>query len=780
MQIQLGHKIFPITQDDFRIGAMDFYLSPAIFEKVFDLIFTVNLDYLNLTLATEQKLPIQEKIEREEKRAKMEAALPSKIDYPLAFKRSRKILGGAMLDYSLNGILADNSQSASYTFIGGMEVLGGDIQGTVIGTKTVNVPNNLIANNLRWRFVLNDNQYFTSVTLGQLSTTGLLHRQIRGISITNDPIQPRRNYDTYVFDGHTEPESEVELYLNDRLIGYMRADELGYYRFNVPINYGTSRLSTRVYTPSGEVKLIDREMQVPFTFLPQGVVSYNMQGGIVETSSTEVTNEKYVGHGDVAVGITKWMTMSAGADYLAKTIWSSSPLLYGSISSRIAKQYLISADIAPDNYYRLTGSVMYPSDLNVNFIYNHYPHAGQFNFLGAVDDIAGSVYVPINLFKIKTGLRLGGQHTQLPGRTATKYNFDFSSKIWQFNFRVNYRHTFTRVHDITYTNEQVLTSSLTYTIARTPGIPVYVRGMFIRTQTMYDFRLSSFIQTEMQLSRTIFRNGRLNFNLAYNFQNKSIATEIGFTLDLKIIRSTTTFNSVGNSMALRESLSGSIGVDARNAKVEMSNREQVGRAGVSVVSYVDNNNSGIYDKGDEILPYNSVVLENPVTAKVGRDGVLRLTQLQSYYRYNLKVNRNAISDPTLVPLTKEFSFVTDPNQYKRIEIPFYRGGIIDGKVFVDKATGSVAQGGLRLLIKGISNKYEETVRTFSDGGFYAMDIPPGKYTIEVDQAQLGFLDVTFPQGVLKFEIQALAEGDNIEGLQIHLIPNPEKENTEGK
>jgi hypothetical protein len=774
MQIQLGREVFAITPDDFRIGAMDFYLSPAIYEKVFGLVFTVNIDYLTLTLITEKKLPVQEKKEREELRNKMSAGQTSREDYPLAYKRARKILGGAMVDYALNGIYTNNSQSFGYTFMGGMEVLGGDIQGTVIGTKTVNAPNNLQTSNLRWRFVVRDNPFFASFTAGQLSTTGLLRKQIRGFAISNDPIEPRRMYDTYVFDGHTEPESEVELYLNDRLIAYMRADELGYYRFNVPITYGTSRLSTRVYTPSGEVKLTDREMQVPFTFLPPGVVSYNLQGGTIENTSADSAMGMYVGHGDVAVGITKWLTASAGADYFAAKLWSATPFFYGSVSSRIAKQYLLTADIAPDNYYRLSGSVMYPSDLSVNLIYTHYPHSGTFNVLGAVDDIVGNVYLPIKVFGLNAGLRFGGQQTQLAGSTATKYNVDFSSRIWQFNLRVNYRHAFSNIGDLTFISEQSLTTSLTYTIARTPGIPVYVRGMFIRGQALYDFRYGKFVQTDLQLSRTLFRNGRLNVNMGYNFQQKSMVAEVGFTLDLNFIRSTTTFNSVGSSMALRQSLNGSIGVDARNGKMELSNREQVGRAAVSVVSYVDNNNSGTYDKGDEILPYNSVILDNPATAKVGRDGVLRLSQLQSYYRYNLKVNRNAIANPTLVPLKTEFSFVTDPNQYKRIEIPFYRGGIIEGSVSIERNNVLQALGGLRLLLKGVNVKYEETIRTFSDGGFYAMDLPPGKYTLEVDPAQLGFLMAKSRDGTLQFEIKALSEGDNIEGLKIVLTAETEK------
>ncbi|MEI7727629.1 MAG: hypothetical protein WCK09_21150, partial [Bacteroidota bacterium] len=92
MEIQLGGKVFPITPDDFRIGEMDFYLTPAIFEKVFSLIFTVNIDYLTLTLLTEKKLPVQEKQERESLRSKM-SVQQNQENLPLLYNRKRKIIG---------------------------------------------------------------------------------------------------------------------------------------------------------------------------------------------------------------------------------------------------------------------------------------------------------------------------------------------------------------------------------------------------------------------------------------------------------------------------------------------------------------------------------------------------------------------------------------------------------------------------------------------------------------------------------------------------------------
>lgn len=221
------------------------------------------------------------------------------------------------------------------------------------------------------------------------------------------------------------------------------------------------------------------------------------------------------------------------------------------------------------------------------------------------------------------------------------------------------------------------------------------------------------------------------------------------------------------SSCLAQSLTGNIGFDAPNNQVVLNNRQQVGQAAASILLFADNNNSGKYDKGDELLPFRGVNIDRTATITVGKDSILRLTQLQSYYKYNLSVNRNAIPDPTLVPLKDKFSFIADPNQFKQIEIPFYRGGIVEGTVLLERSGKQFGQGGLRINIKGKNSDFEQTVRSFNDGGFYVMDLPPGSYTLSVDQSQLGFLNAKQNKPI-EFEIKARAEGDYIEGLEIIL------------
>ncbi|MEX2604258.1 MAG: SPOR domain-containing protein, partial [Gracilimonas sp.] len=72
------------------------------------------------------------------------------------------------------------------------------------------------------------------------------------------------------------------------------------------------------------------------------------------------------------------------------------------------------------------------------------------------------------------------------------------------------------------------------------------------------------------------------------------------------------------------------------------------------------------------------------------------------------------------------------------------------------------------------NYYEE-LRTFSDGSYYAYEIPPGNYELMVDPGNLETLKSKSIPDTLKFEVKALPEGDFIEGLNLLLVPQDYEE-----
>jgi hypothetical protein len=604
-----------------------------------------------------------------------------------------------------------------------------------------------------------------------MRTTSLLGQSIVGGAISNDPIEPRKVYNTYSIDGSTIPDSEVELYINSQLTDYSRADELGYYRFNFSLTYGTVRISLRIYTPAGEILTEERQMQIPFTFLPKGVVSYNIQGGKIDDETVDTSFTRYALHGDVAWGLTNTVTAKAGTDFIN---YGFKPLFYGSISARLFDQYLLNIDVAPGAFYRATTSVTYSSSRSFSLVYTRFDNDSLYNPRRATQELDATIYMPFKFLGLQSGFRFGGERYQIDSISVTNYTLDLSTRFGRFNIRGNYRDQLLAGNGQTYfVNGQVI-GSVTYTFSRTPGVPVFVKGMFLRAQTQYDVHTGKIAMAGLQFSQTVMRKGRLNVNIDHYLDMGLTRIQAGFTLDLNSVRSSTLYAGSGKNYAFQQTLNGSVSLDARSAKFSTSSREQVGRAAASVLMFIDSNENGRYDHGEEKVPARALRLNESATLELGNDSVLRITQLQSYWKYNAEVVQTALPNPTLAPRVSEFSFVADPNRYKRIEIPLYRTGVIEGTVTLRKDGNDTGLGGVRLLLRGVNHSYEETVRTFSDGGYYAMNLLPGKYTLEVDPVQLTFLNAVSQPVRLEIEVKATAGGDYIENLDVLLVTEQNK------
>ncbi|WP_124245536.1 fimbria/pilus outer membrane usher protein [Cyclonatronum proteinivorum] len=766
-----GGRRYEFDAERMHSGALDFYLTPDVWEDVFGLEFSFNFSALSLSLRTERILPIEERRQREQARQRIEALDFGRSFNPLLFPRERSVVRTGFLDYNLSAssLVNEQLQNYSYSFIGGGEFLGGDIQGSHVGGYTADGQWFNRTSNLRWRYVMPDNPFVTTLTAGQISTGGINSTRIRGLSMTNEPVESRQLYGTYVLEGRAEPDSEIELYFNNRLLEYTRADGLGFYRFEVPLRYGTTRLETRIYTPSGAMEVSERQIQVPFVFLPPGQVQYNLEGGVLDqTFGASGTN--VAAHGNVAYGLNSWLTTRAGMEY--NEFESEVPNAYGSLSARVFSQYLVNVDLVPNAFYRAQSSVVFASSRSIAATYTWFDGDSRFNTRQATDQLTLNFYTPIPFFSsFNAGVRFSGDVVRYSWGSETRGSGDLFFRLMDVNLRFNYRNTLIQSGSSLSRGNGQLTATGSYTIPRQSVLPRPFRSVFLRGSLVYDERLNQIRSVDAQLSRNIGRIGRFNVGMTRQLLNNITIVQGGLSLDLGgKVRSSTDFRGASGNYNLRQGLRGSVGFDDQATYLQATDRQQVGRSAASVVLFIDNNNSGTFDEGDELLPYAAVRLDRSASSRVGRDGILRLTQLQSYYRYNLEINRNAIPHPLLVPAKDQFSFVADPNQYKRIEIPFYRSGVIDGEVLIRRAGETEGQGGMRLLLSGIDHDYSEVIRTFFGGGFYAMDIPPGRYTLEVDPGQLDFLGLVPFDGLTEFEIRALADGDFVEDIRIMLVP----------
>jgi len=777
-QLTIKGKSGKLSADKYYVGELDLFLHPDYFYELFGLTFTINTYALSVSMKSIDPLPIEERKKRESIRQQLQNRQnKGKSTAPLLYGRDRKMLGLGVFDYNLTYTNSNLGNNLGMSFNAGMELLGGDLQGTYQGNY---YEGNLVSNfsGLRWRYVLprglqpERNVGLASISVGQVSTTSFTNgANLIGVSISNNPVIPRLELDTFVIDGTTAPDSEVELLIGGQLVDFTRANEVGYYRFNAPLTYGTVRLSTRIYTPSGEVIIQERQIQVPFSFLPKGFVGYNFQAGLPQFTSDSLGTE-LVTHADIAYGLTNTVTVRAGVDqgeiFGDQTIYP----VFG-LSARIFQQYLLNIDVLPDRYYRATGSVFYASNTSINAQYTEYNPNSVLNFRGQVRDANLNTFFPLKLFGKFGGFRLTGERIWFDsGEGVNNYQVDFNTQINRVVFRVNYRGGRRGIlirENPTQNHFGLFTTSLTYTLPRTPGIPVYVRGLFLRGQYLYSTQLKQSESISFLLSHTLFKTGRFTMRYDRQLALKQSQFQVGFLIDFNSLRSSSQFSKRTIGYSAQQSISGSLAYDPVGKTVIPSNRDQITRSGVTVRLFVDKNENEIFDEGEEIVPAKALRLDRSANILLGSDGLLRITQLQSYWKYRLDIDIAALPNPNLAPKIKSFSFIAEPNRFRSIDIPLYQTGIIDGTVFLEKDSELIGQGGLRLIMLKEGENEGKVIRTFSDGSYYSYGLLPGKYTLQVDPLQLEFMQASSNPAQLEFEIKALADGDYLEGMNIILL-----------
>lgn len=770
----------PLPADDFYLGEQELYLEPSYFSKIFGLEFLVNPFNLSMTMKSQNTLPIEEKRKRETLRKQIQSKGSGQEALEMRYPLERKILGLGILDYNIN---TDNSFKRSILGLqmrAGAELLGGDFQFNMNGSRN-NVGHTLNLSGMRWRYVLPSglaperNALLSSVTLGQISTSSQTSSvPLTGFGISNNPVIPRRELDVFVVDGYTEADSEVELLIGGQLIDFMRADEVGYYRFNAPVNYGTVRLTLRIYTPQGEIITQEKQLQIPFTFLPKGFVSYNFQGGKLMNAPDSLASD-LVGHADFSVGVTNAVTVRAGFDYGDYFGVDKTATSFG-VSTRLFQQYLMDVDYLPFRSYRVTASVFYANNINISARTTDYFNQLQESTQSRMPlrDANLNVFVPFQLFGKFSGIRLGAEKIWLPdgynGNLQADYNYQFGRVATRFNYRAQVMGS--RMKDGLSPEfvPGMLISAVTYSLPRSPSLPVFIKGTFLRAQAGYNTETSKLSTVNVEVSQTVFRSGRITLSYDRNIANKSGAIQAGFLYDFSFMRSASQFNGRKGDYSIRQSLSGSLALDNQSGKLLPSNREQVNRSGISVRMFVDQNENGVFDEGEAIIPAKGIRLDKSANMLLGSDGILRITQLQSYWVYRLEVSVDALPDITLAPKEKVIGFMADPNRFKSIDIPLYRTGVIVGSILRETAGGIEGVGGLRITLHRMGDEEPlETIRSFSDGGFYAFGLLPGKYTLEIDPKQLEYMKVSATPGKLEFEIKALADGDYLEGLDFVLM-----------
>lgn len=769
--ISFGGKTYHLKQEDFLIRELDNYLHPDLFEEIFGLSFTIDFNNLTLDLETNAELPAVANAIRRQRRTIAEQNRFSQERYPLRYGRERPFFDGGFLDYNVSGSYSPGSAIFNFNTNLGLQVYGGDFQGVVFGNYSGNTPY-FATSNMRWRYRYVDNPIISTLVAGQTATDGLNRNNYTGIRISNDPIEPRRLFDEFEIQGTTIPEAEVELYLNNALIDFQQADALGNYRFLAPISYGTSQMDLNIYGPTGQVIERSQRIQVPFNFQPQGVFNYQFNFGRLNTPVFGSTKRGLTAQLNGAYGLTSWLTAKAGVEYY-QNYHNTIPTFTTTLSSRILSHYLFTLEAATEAYYRTALNVIYPNSASFNVDFTKFNSTlGIYNASNDDEHLNISTFLPFAIFDMPFNIRATAYSRFRNGINTTTFRFNTGLRLGKLNLRFGYSDRLVDSYNILEaSSNSYLESSATYNFSRNRSLPAYLRGVYLRAQMRYMPTASQFESAQITASQNIFQTGRIQLTYERNFNAGFNLLRFSLVVDFGAVRSSTTGNINRGIFSSTQNFRGSIGYDTGFENFIFTSRDQVGRAGAALKLFVDNNANSIFDEGDQSINDNAIRLQRSGATSLIKNDVLYFTQMQPYFFYNMEVNKGSIKNPMLVPDFEKFGIITDPNRFKQIEIPFYMSGVIEGAVERRFSEGRVSGiGGLKLILENLDRTFRQEIRTFSDGSYYAYEIPPGEYEIRIDSSQLEILKSISNPDSIRFELQAISEGDFVDGLNFLLTP----------
>ena len=602
-----------------------------------------------------------------------------------------------------------------------------------------------------WHFVNNSNALLRQVTAGKIFTQSnvSIFAPITGVQFSNTPTTYRRTFGTYTLSNKTEPGWIVELYINNVMVNFMKADASGFYSFEVPMVYGNSVVKLRFYGPWGEERSSEQYINIPFNFMPLQQFEYSVTAGIVEDDKKSLFTRVNLNY-----GLSRRLTIGGGMEYLS-TLATGKLMPYVTASMRLGSKLLLSGERT--HGVRTVGIISYrtPSNFQADFNYTKYDigqTAIKYNYL---EEKKATFSMPFRGSKFSAFTRLTIDEVTLVKSKFTSAEMLLSAVVSRVSANLTTYAVITDRYPLVYSN-----------LATSFHLPAGIR---FTPQLQYEYRRKNFSTLRADLEKTISNKGFLNLTYEKNFVTNIQSMAVGLRYNFSFAQ---TFFNVhqGNGMtSMMQSARGSLLYDNSTGYFGTNNQNNVGRGGVILVPFLDLNCNGKREEYEPAVAGLNLRSNGGRIEHNNKDTTIRIVGLEAYNDYIIELDKNSFDNVAWQIRKPKMQVAVDPNNFKRIEVPVAVVGEVSGSIL---ATGEKEMSGLGRMIVNIYDQNSILVArtlTEADGFFSYAGLSPGNYTATVDAAQLTKLRMVVASSSHEsFTIKLSIEGDVQDGLQFVL------------
>ena len=748
-QITFQGKKIELKPEDLIKTQTNLYMKSGLFGVVFGLNCAFNMRDLSILLTTKLELPLIREMKMEQMRNNLKR-LKGDVKTDTTIGRRYPLFKFGMADWAVSSSQQQGgSPNTQMNLSLGSVVAGGEMN---VGLNYFqNSKFDLSQQTYVWRYVNNDFKAMRQVLVGKIGaqTISSLNGALVGVEITNTPTIYRRSFGTYTLSNITEPGWLVELYVNNVLVDFVKADASGFYKFEVPLVYGISVLTVRMYGPWGEIRTRVENANIPYNFLPAGELEYNVSAGVVENKpNTQLYRT------DINYGVGRRMSVGGGFEYFSSPAGINSLPFVGSsimlISDLLmATEYTFGVQLKSSLSYRL------PSNLQLDLSYTNYEKGQKAIVNAPLVERSASLAVPFQSKNFSLFTRLS-----LSQMTYSDYKTTSSEFLLSGNLKgVSSNITTTMM----YQDPKHINASSNFSLS------FVIPGHFIlNPSVLYDYNQKHLMILHCNLEKPLFGKGYLNMSYERNIASKLNTVNVGLRYDFSFMQTGMAAKISKNANAFTQSARGSLLVDGKSHYLGASNTSMVGRCGFTFLAYLDLNGNGKRDKNEPLVKGLNVRVNGGRIVKNDKDSIIRVLDLTPYTSYLVELDKNNFDNISWQIKNKTLSVFADPNQLKMIEVPIAVMAEAAGTVNLKSKDGSRGLGRVYVNFYRNGTTLAGQVLTESDGYFSFMGLPPGKYVARIDSSQLTKIKMISTPQFKDFKVKESKDGDFVEGLDFNL------------
>ncbi len=720
----------------------DIYVSLRLLKKWLPVNITVDSFMSRVVIDPREKLPFQEKEDREKKAAGLLNSDSSTDDpqYPF-YKTPRTWLDGFSIDQQINtryskSAKGDSTMTGNSSTLGSGELFGFETTGSfytnfpstqnTIGaqpTHRVTFSRHDLDGNLLGPAHLQEIQLY-SVNLPSLD---LITRSstITGAYLSSYPLQSSSQFSSQDFQGELPPDWEVELYQNDIFIGRQTSSSSHQYRFQkIPLLYGVNRFKLIFYGPQGQRKIVNKTYNINPNISQPNQSYYRLGVGSEDTGTP-----RYFFQYDR--GLFRGLNLTLGAaKYTYQDI--EYPVL-GYLKAQgflQALYYSLGTSFLDKNHWAYQAQTQYP--ISTVILGASYLNSRQFQSEALPDGAT---------LKNRTSLDLS---FPIPFfRTLqTKTNLTRTELITGDFTNSAQNQLTTNLFGILFFNQlSYLINSNNTTSANLTGLAQaskWSSHLNIQLGMNYDSQSIQNVQ-ESLLYRTSDKFS-LNLTLMRSFQFNSFTGTFALNYTPKPIRlSATTSYSTTGDYSISSLMSFNLTRDPAQGKLDLYSNALSSSSSVAIHAYEVKRK-----------PYSKKTIKKGVEkvkirltggssgeATTNKRGYAFLTKVQPNMKTFVNINTSKLENTFLRSPINGAKVYPRTGKTTVIDLPFYTVGTIEGTIFTkDRSNAEKPKRGVHIILKDITGKVLSKTKTNSDGFYSFEEIKPGHYLIVLDQKYL--------------------------------------------